>query len=75
MPAAKFRLTRGQEALTEFRFNKHVIRHYFCADCGIQPFAQCNGRDSSDMVMINVRCVDGIDPDTLPVQHFDGRGM
>jgi hypothetical protein len=75
VPGAKFRLTKGDDALTEFKFNKHVIHHLFCATCGIQPFARGKGRDGSDMVMINVRCVDGVDPDSFAVQKFDGRSM
>ena len=68
-----FKLKSGKDAVTRFQFNKHVINHYFCATCGIQPYAEGKGRDGSDMVMINVRCLDGVDYEALPVKHFDGR--
>jgi hypothetical protein len=75
VPAEKFALKSGADALTEFQFNKHVIHHMFCATCGVQPFARGKGPGGADMVMINVRCVDGIDAETLPVQKFDGRSL
>jgi hypothetical protein len=27
------------------------------------------------MAAINIRCLDGIDMETVPVQHFDGRSI
>ena len=69
---ADFNLKSGKDALSRYQFNKHVINHYFCATCGIQPYAEGKGRDGSDMVMINVRCLDGVDLDKLDVMKFDG---
>ena len=75
VPGDKFTIKSGRGALTEFKFNKHVIHHMFCATCGIQPFAQGKGRDGSDMVMINVRCLDGVDAESFKVRKFDGAKM
>ena len=69
---ADFTLMSGKDALTEFQFNKHLVHHYFCSTCGIQPYAQGKGRDGSDMVMVNVRCLDGVDPESFAVMKFDG---
>ena len=69
---ADFTLKSGEDALTEFQFNKHMVHHYFCSTCGIQPYAQGKGRDGSDMVMVNVRCLEGVDPDSFEVMKFDG---
>ena len=43
------------------------------------PVIACNcsigkGRDGGDNVAINVRCLDGVELDTLNVTKFDGRG-
>ena len=38
-PRESFTLLRGEDALTEYTFNRHVIRHQFCRTCGIQTFA------------------------------------
>lgn len=67
-----FKLLKGEDALTEYTFNKHVIRHQFCKVCGIEPFAYGKGKDGTAMVAINVNCLDGVDATALPVQHFDG---
>ena len=74
-PKADFTLKSGKDALTEFQFNKHLVHHYFCSTCGIQPYAQGKGRDGSDMVMVNVRCLEGVDPESFAVMKFDGAKM
>lgn len=73
--AGDFKLLAGESDRTRFQFNKHVIDHYFCSTCGIQPYASGKGRDGSDMVMINVRCLDGVDPEKFEVMKFDGRSL
>lgn len=72
---ADFRLVSGAHATIDFQFNKHVIHHPFCATCGIQSYAYGKGRGGNDMVMINVRCLDGVDPDSFEVMRFDGRSF
>jgi hypothetical protein len=73
VPAASFRLLSGADALTDYQFNKHVIHHKFCSTCGIKSFALGKGKDGSDTVAINARCLDDADPDTLKVNKFDGK--
>lgn len=72
-PISDFTLRSGEDALTDFQFNKHVIHHLFCGTCGIESFARGRGPDGREMVAINVRCLDGVDPAALKVVHFDGR--
>jgi hypothetical protein len=72
---ADFKLLSGEGAITEYQFNKKVIHHPFCATCGIQSYAYGKGPGSKDMVMLNVRCLDGVDPETFAVMKFDGRNM
>jgi len=72
-PAASFTLLRGADALTEYTFNRHAIRHQVCHTCGIQPFSFAHGPDGTPMVAINVNCLDGVDPRALPARHFDRR--
>jgi hypothetical protein len=43
--------------------------------CGIQSFASGKGPGGKDMVMINVRCLDGVDPSQFEVMSYDGRSM
>lgn len=42
------------------------------ARCG-QAFAQPPGLWMRAMVAINVRCLEGVDLDALPVTHYNGR--
>lgn len=72
-PASDFALRSGEDALTDFQFNKHVIHHLFCKTCGIESFARGRGPDGAEMVAINARCLDGVDPAALKIVHFDGR--
>ena len=72
-PAGAFRLLSGDSELTEYLFNKRHIRHLFCKVCGIQPFARGTAPDGTETIAINVRTLDGVEPDTLTPQKFDGR--
>jgi len=70
----KFRLTSDDEAGT-YLFNKHVIRHRFCKTCGIHPYAEAVDRKGKAMAAVNLRCVEGLDLDAIPVRHFNGRAL
>lgn len=75
VPAERFRLLSGEENLRDYQFNRRVIHHLFCATCGIKPFARGKNRDGSDMVAINVRCLEDVDPQALTPRFFDGRSL
>lgn len=76
-PAADFVLESGQDALTEYRFNREVIHHLFCKTCGIQSFSTGTGPDGAEMVAVNVNCLDGVDPREVAARAFayDGRAL
>jgi len=73
IPTADFTLLSGETALTDYRFNKHVIHHNFCKVCGIKSFARGKNRQGEDMIAINARCLDGVDVQKLNVTLFDGK--
>lgn len=73
VPAAEFDLTSGQNDLTDYQFNKHIIRHLFCSTCGVTSFARGKGPDGTDMVALNARCLDGVEPGDLTTMAFNGR--
>lgn len=56
VPAARFRLLRGEELLSEYAFNTGVARHRFCRICGIKSFYV--PRSNPDGIDVNVRCID-----------------
>ena len=74
-PKSSFKLVQGEENLTEYQFNTHVIHHLFCKTCGIQPFAYGTDSNGVETTAINVRCIDDIDLENLNVQKFDGKSL
>lgn len=73
VPPERFRLLAGEDALALYQFNTKVAKHYFCATCGLHPFA--HPRAAPDQYAVNVRCLDDFDleaaaPEIVP---FDGR--
>lgn len=71
--AEKFSLEKGEGDLTEYRFNTRAIAHLFCAACGMESFARGAMPDGTKMVAVNIRCLDGVDPDAVTPQRYDGR--
>jgi hypothetical protein len=72
-PATAFTLDKGEDALTEYRFNTQKIQHLFCETCGIESFARGSMPDGTPMVAVNVRCLSGVEPTELEPTLFDGR--
>jgi hypothetical protein len=75
VPISEFKLQSGKNALTTYKFNKHVVDHMFCSVCGIQSFAFGKTPDGNEVAAINVRCLDGVDIDSLTIKKFDGRKL
>jgi len=71
VPTGSFRILAGTDALTTYRFNTGVAQHHFCGVCGVAGFY--TPRSHPDRVDVNVRCLDGVDIDSLAVRRFDGR--
>ncbi|MGH8305206.1 MAG: GFA family protein, partial [Steroidobacteraceae bacterium] len=65
----------SESALSEYTFNRHHIKHQFCAVCGCAPFAFGKDSKGADTVAINVRCLPELDISALKVTHFDGRSL
>lgn len=73
VPTADFTLEQGAEALTDYQFNTKVIHHLFCRTCGVEAFARGTKPDGSEMVALNVRCLEGVDPGQLTITPVDGK--
>lgn len=73
VPREKVKLLTPEEDMSTYLFNKHVIRHHFCASCGIHPFGEAVAPDGKDTAAINLRALENFDLDSVPVHHFDGR--
>jgi hypothetical protein len=70
VPKSKFRLVKGEDHITTYRFNTGVAQHKFCRTCGIKSFYIT--RSNPDGVDVNVRCLDE-PPKEMTIEPFDGR--
>jgi hypothetical protein len=71
-PASNFRLLQGEKDLTDYQFGNKTVHHLFCSTCGIPSFAN-GSQNGVEMRAINVRCLDDIELEKIPVMPFDGR--
>jgi len=69
VPASRFRLLSGADALVEYTFNTGAAKHRFCRHCGIKAFYI--PRSHPDGVDVNVRCLDPGSVRSLVVAAFD----
>ncbi|HEX4479445.1 MAG TPA: GFA family protein [Rudaea sp.] len=71
-PIANFKRLTPESNEKSYLFNKHVIDHRFCTNCGMHPFAVGVNPKGEKMAAINVRCIENIDLERIPVKHYDG---
>lgn len=68
-----FALIAGEDALVSVNPSEHALARRRCGQCGLESFG---GGDIPEMggpfVSINVRCLDGVDLEGVPVTYLDG---
>lgn len=69
VPASRFRLVSGAEALVEYRFHTGTAKHRFCGHCGVKSFYV--PRSHPDGIDVNVRCLEGVVLHEVTVARFD----
>jgi hypothetical protein len=75
VPRDKLKLLSAEADIATYTFNKHVIKHRFCQTCGIHPYGEGVDPQGKQTAAINIRCLENIDLDKVPVQRFDGRSL
>lgn len=75
LPREQLQLLTPEDAAARYTFNKHVIQHRFCPRCGIHAYGEGQDPKGRQVAAVNVRCVEGLDLDALPIHHFDGRAL
>ena len=73
VPRDKLKLLTDEDAASTYLFNKHVIQHRFCANCGIHTHGEAPSPGGAQMAAINLRTLEDFDLESVPVKHFDGR--
>lgn len=63
-PLSGINITRGQDKLTEYRFNTGTAVHFFCSVCGIYTFHQ--RRSNPEQYGVNVAYIEGVSPFDFP---------
>jgi hypothetical protein len=71
VPADRFKLLKGQDELSEYRFNSGTARHLFCVHCGIKSFYV--PRSNPDGFSVNLRCIDLPQGVRVVEEDFDGK--
>jgi hypothetical protein len=66
-------VTAGEDVLSLYQWNTRRAKHYFCSRCGIYTFHR--KRAAPDHYGVNVFCLDGFDPVSVPVRATEGIGM
>ncbi|HKE40648.1 MAG TPA: GFA family protein [Casimicrobiaceae bacterium] len=75
VPREQLKLLTPDENASTYTFNKHVIKHRFCPNCGMHPYGEGVDRKGNAMAAINIRCLEGIELGNVPVTQFDGRSL
>ncbi|KIP11268.1 hypothetical protein PHLGIDRAFT_43224, partial [Phlebiopsis gigantea 11061_1 CR5-6] len=57
------------DELTRYQWHKKLYAHYFCPTCGVDLFEH---ELANDMVGVNARTLDGLDPVTFKREFLDG---
>jgi hypothetical protein len=75
MPRSDVKLEAAPDAMATYTFNKHVIQHKFCKKCGIKVIGEGKDPKGNEITAINIRCIEGLDLEKIPLQHYDGRSL
>ncbi|MFC3050415.1 GFA family protein [Kordiimonas pumila] len=68
--ADDFKITKGEDKLTEYRFNTGTARHLFCSVCGVKSFYI--PRSHPDGWSVNARCLDMDTVEKTTITDYDG---
>ncbi|WP_421791560.1 GFA family protein [Hyphobacterium sp.] len=65
-----FRITAGEDQLTEYTFNTGAAKHLFCKQCGVKSYY--HPRSHPDGISLNLRCFDADQGIAGRIEEFDG---
>jgi len=80
----RLRILTPLSDLTLYQWHTRTAEDYFCPTCGILPFRRPRHRTSSEAAQgaapftgwaVNVRCLEGVDLDSIPVKRVYGSNL
>ena len=75
-PREALALATPESDMGTYTFNRHHLRHHFCATCGISPFSEGeNPKTGEKTIAVNVRCLPDLDLKSLKINEYDGAGI
>lgn len=81
VPEQSLRLLTPLSDLTLYEWHTRTAKDYFCPVCGILPFRRPRAPTAEERAQgmppfagwsVNVRCLEGVDPETIPVKRIHG---
>ena len=81
VPKDKLHLLTPWEDLTIYQWGSQTAKDYFCPVCGILPFRRPSDPTSQELKegvkpfegwAVNVRCLEGVDLDSIPIRKIYG---
>jgi hypothetical protein len=66
-------LLEGEDSLSLYQWNTRKAQHRFCSVCGVYTFHR--KRSAPDHYGVNIFCLEGVDPASLPLRRAEGQGM
>ena len=72
-PWENVQLKTPEENMKPYTFNKHVIQHMFCTECGCAPFGIGSDPEGNKVAAVNARCLQNLDLSQFTVHHYDGK--
>jgi len=72
VPPEQFKLLSGATAQTDYQFGGKTMHHLFCKTCGIHSYGNYTA-GGVEKILVNLRCLDGVDVDALTIAKYDGK--
>ena len=73
--SSQFTLLSGEDAQTDYQFGARSMHHLFCSTCGVHAFGRWSMEGEDEKIVVNLRCLEDLDVDALPVHKFDGKSF
>lgn len=70
IPKKQFKLLKGADYLTAYKFNTKMAEHLFCRQCGVQSFY--SPRSNPDCYGVMPHCIDSPTIKSIEYLDFDG---